>query len=147
VAPKAKVIRGYVDESLDSEPEDPEVQAKLAIASGKAWPVLSYRERLKDALVDGLEGAVFRVKYIDPDCSGMDWRGHLGAIIVRAKRCCKNCTIVWGNTRGHYYEMGPFGENELEPINNEAREIAAEIERYSASHWRQTHPQPTTETP
>ena len=56
----------------------------------------------------------------------MDWSNHEGIIITDAKRCCPRCTVIFGTAPGGH-EMGPFVRGELEPVNNEAETIVAEI--------------------
>lgn len=73
-------------------------------------------------------GAVFRVSYVDPEVSGADFRNHLGMYVYNARRCCKNCQIIFGAfTPGGETEFGPFGNSELTPINAQAERILAEI--------------------
>lgn len=84
--------------------------------------------------------AEFKVIKVDPDGSGMDWHGHLGSTIYNAKRCCDNCTVIFGAFEGHPFDPTqpesssndprPVGllYNELVPLNQEAKEIFAEIE-------------------
>lgn len=74
----------------------------------------------------------FKVIKIDPEGSGMDYSGHFGAIVTNAKRCCKNCTVIFG-TVGKNTDFGPFVPGELEPVNEEARAILKEIENYEES--------------
>jgi len=72
-------------------------------------------------------GAVFRVVKIDPDGSGADYSGHLGAYVYNAQRCCPNCSVVFAAwTSGGDVEDGPsFAHGELSPVNGPAREIHA----------------------
>jgi hypothetical protein len=74
-------------------------------------------------------GAVFKVVKVDPDCSGMELSGHLGMYVYNAKRCCKNCTIIFGAfVPGGDISDGPFfSYSELEPINQPAKEIVEAI--------------------
>ena len=73
-------------------------------------------------------GAVFRVIKVDPDGSGADYSGHLGAIVYNAERCCKNCSIIFAAWKpGEDVENGPaFCHDELTPVNAPARRIMAE---------------------
>lgn len=86
-------------------------------------------------------GAVFRVTSIDPDGSGMDYRGHLGATVYNGTRCCKNCQIIFGAfSPGGDVDNGPsFTDTELTAVNPAARRILAEIEtckrRYSSTEF------------
>jgi len=75
-------------------------------------------------------GAKFRVVRVDPECSGLDFQGHEGAVVERAKRCCERCSIIFGIIEGTDKEFGPFGRNELEPLNRSARTIHAEIDAH-----------------
>lgn len=70
--------------------------------------------------------AKFKVVNIDPDGSGMEHRGHFGMILTDAKRCCENCTIIFG-TIGTNTDFGPFVIGELEPLNDEALAIMDEV--------------------
>lgn len=70
--------------------------------------------------------AEFKVIKIDPTGSGMDYNHHLGEIIKDVKRCCKNCECLFG-TLGFITMMGPFIPGELEPLNEEAKQIMLEI--------------------
>lgn len=79
--------------------------------------------------------AQFKVIKIDPDGSGIDYSGHLNAVIDNAKRCCVRCTIIFGQIKGH--EIGPFVRGELEPLNDEARKVHDEIEEFSNSRGAQ----------
>ncbi len=74
-------------------------------------------------------GPVFRVRYVDPQGSGMDFSGHLGAYIYNAKRCCLNCETLFGAFRpGGDVENGPqFIHHELKPVNPEASQLLDEI--------------------
>lgn len=67
-------------------------------------------------------GAVFRVVYVDPNGSGMDYAGHLGAYVYNAKRCCLNCQIIFAAWEpGGDVDNGPsFATRELRPINGAA---------------------------
>lgn len=71
--------------------------------------------------------AQFKVIKIDPEGSGMDYAGHLGMIVTDAKRCCKNCSVIFG-TMGERTDVGPFIPGELEALNEEAKQIMSEIE-------------------
>lgn len=75
-------------------------------------------------------GAVFKVTYVDPDGSGMDYHSHLGSYVYNAKRCCKNCEMIFAAWEpGGDVDNGPgFVEGELTPVNNEAKRVVAEIE-------------------
>ena len=87
---------------------------------------LFFEEQLTEALVH--EEAEFMVVHIDPDGSGLDWDGHLGAIITQARRCCANCTCIWGVPKNYPgYDIGPFVPGELKPLNCAARKIQDEI--------------------
>lgn len=83
-------------------------------------------------------GAVFKVVKIDPDCSGAEMSGHLGMYVYNAKRCCKNCTIIFASFKpGGDISNGPFfGHSELEPVNNSAREMFKVIEGLQSRRWR-----------
>jgi len=70
--------------------------------------------------------AQFRVVKIDPNGSGMDYSNHLGNLVDDAKRCCKNCTIIFAGDG----EFGPFTRQELEPLNDAARKIHLEIDEF-----------------
>jgi hypothetical protein len=75
-------------------------------------------------------GAVFRVKYVDPNGSGQDYSGHLGAYVYNAERCCKNCQIIFAAFEpGGDVENGPgfYAPRELTPINREAKRLLAEV--------------------
>lgn len=72
--------------------------------------------------------AKFKVIKIDPEGSGLDFSGHLNFTVENAKRCCKNCTIIWG-TIGNT-EVGPFVRGELEPLNEEAKQILEQINEF-----------------
>jgi len=76
-------------------------------------------------------GAVFKVTWVDPDCSGLDYSGHLGAYVYNAKACCLNCTMIFAAWKpGGDVDNGPcFGHRELTPVNRAARRIYDEIER------------------
>jgi hypothetical protein len=71
-------------------------------------------------------GAVFKVTWVDPECSGADYSGHLGHYVYNAKRCCRNCTMVFAAwAPGGDVENGPgFGHRELTPVNGPAKRIA-----------------------
>lgn len=69
--------------------------------------------------------AKFKVIKIDPEGSGIDWSGHLGKVFD-GKRCCKNCTIIFGSD-GNF---GPFVMGELEPLDDDAKAIMNEILMY-----------------
>jgi len=73
-----------------------------------------------------METAKFKVIKIDPEGSGMDWSGHLGAIVTDAFRCCENCTIIFGSI-DDINNFGPFIIGELEPLNEEAEKLLANI--------------------
>lgn len=75
-------------------------------------------------------GAVFKVTWVDPDGSGMDYSGHLGLYVYNAKRCCQHCTIIFAAwTPGGEVDDGPcFGHRELTPVNPAAKRIMAEID-------------------
>lgn len=66
--------------------------------------------------------AMFKVVYVDPEGSGLDWSGHLG-VEFEGYRCCKNCTIIFG-TDGNF---GPFVIGELEPLNEQAIEVMWDV--------------------
>jgi hypothetical protein len=87
-----------------------------------------FQKQLVAALL--YEGAQFIVIKIDPDGSGMDWKGHLWATIGKARRCCKNCQCIWGERNG--YEIGPFIPGELSPLNAAARKIQDEINAFAS---------------
>jgi hypothetical protein len=74
-------------------------------------------------------GAVFKVIHVDPEGSGMDWSGHLGSYVYNAKRCCKNCTVIFAAfSPGGDVDNGPgFIGGELEPVNPAASRILADI--------------------
>lgn len=78
--------------------------------------------------------AHFKVIKIDPEGSGVDYDGHLGKIVIDAKRCCNNCTVIFG-TIGLNTDFGPFITGELEPLNEEATEIIREIQQFSTSKY------------
>ncbi len=71
--------------------------------------------------------AEFKVIHIDPEGSGMDYAGHMGKTVYNAKRCCENCTVIFGDMSG-LTDVGPFLLNELEPTNEEALEVRREID-------------------
>jgi len=77
--------------------------------------------------------AEFKVIKIDPEGSGLDYSGHLGLKITKAKRCCKNCTIIFGEDGGH--EIGPFTRQELKPLNDAAKDIHNEIDSPRIQRW------------
>ncbi len=79
-------------------------------------------------------GAEFKVVRIDPEGSGMDYQGHLGATVTDAKRCCKNCTIIFG-TCGSNTDFGPFTVGELKPLNDEATRVLGEIRAFVAERF------------
>ena len=70
-------------------------------------------------------GAQFKVIKIDPDGSGANFKNHLGHVF-EGQRCCKNCTIIYAMD-GNF---GPFVPGELEPLNDEAKVVQAEIEAF-----------------
>ena len=72
--------------------------------------------------------AEFKVIKIDPEGSGADYQNHLGLVVTNAKRCCKNCAVIFG-TIGDNHDFGPFIPGELEPINEEAKLIQSEIDK------------------
>lgn len=82
-------------------------------------------------------GAEFRVIHIDPHGSGMDYSGHKGKTVSDAVRCCANCVVIFGTVRGSTEAIG-FIPGELEPLNDEARAIQAQIdaEEAQASEYR-----------
>jgi hypothetical protein len=86
-------------------------------------------------------GAVFRVSRVDPEGSGMDYRGLLGATIYNGSRCCKNCEIIFGAfSPGGDVDNGPsFIDTELTAVNPAARRILAEVavskRRYSTTEF------------
>ena len=71
------------------------------------------------------EGAVFRVIKVDPEGSGTDWVGHLGARITNAVRCCQNCTVIFG--KWNDTSDVTFIPGELLALNDKARAIMDEI--------------------
>lgn len=73
-------------------------------------------------------GAEFKVVWVDRKCSGFDYGGHLGTKVYNARRCCKNCSIIYGDSKNIQGEFGPFSLDELEPLNEEARAIKNELE-------------------
>lgn len=50
-----------------------------------------------------IEYGTFEVVHIDPEGSGLDYKGHLGKQFKGA-RCCKNCTVIFGDD-GNFGEM------------------------------------------
>lgn len=74
--------------------------------------------------------AEFKVIKIDPDGSGMDYDGHLGMTVTNAKRCCENCTCIFGTINDNK-DFGPFIRGELEPLNDEAKQIVEVIEEFA----------------
>ena len=89
-------------------------------------------------------GAEFKVIKIDPDGSGTDFAGHLGYTVRDAKRCCKNCSCIWGII-GDNSEIGPFVMGELSPLNKEAEAVLFEIRQFLAEQralwdYRKKHP-------
>ena len=70
--------------------------------------------------------AEFKVIKVDPEGSGVDFSGHLGMTISNAKRCCHNCTVIFGKTPSGM-EIGPFIIGELQPLNEEANSIQNEV--------------------
>ena len=82
-------------------------------------------------------GAEFEVVYIDPDGSGMDWSGHLGKLVRNAKRCCTNCTVIFGSL-GDNDQFGPFVPGELAPLNDEAENILNEINSFRMANGYKT---------
>ena len=70
--------------------------------------------------------AEFEVIKVDPEGSGMDFHGHLGKTLINAKRCCKNCQCIFGQIET-IEDFGPFINGELEPLNDEAKQILEEI--------------------
>ena len=74
-------------------------------------------------------GASFRVVYSDPEGSGAEWLGLVGETITNADRCCKNCSIIFGSL-GDASDVGPFVPGELEPLNEEARQVQALIDAH-----------------
>lgn len=86
--------------------------------------------------------ANFLVVKVDPEGSGLDYSGHLGKVLVNAKRCCENCTVIFG-TIGSWTDFGPFIQGELSPLNDEARAVEAEINTFVADR----HPAFTSPAP
>lgn len=80
-------------------------------------------------MIENQNGAQFKVIKIDPEGSGMDYFGHLGVIVTNAKRCCKNCVVIFG-TVGTNTSFGPFIPGELEPLNEEGKLIQQEIKKF-----------------
>lgn len=74
------------------------------------------------------QGAVFQVVQVDPQGSGMDWSGHTGMYVTGARRCCKNCTMIFGWMGAYREEMVGFCHEELKPLNSEAQDIYKSIE-------------------
>ena len=74
-------------------------------------------------------GAVFKVTYVDPDGSGMDYRNHLGAYVYNATRCCLNCTTIFAAwSPGGDVENGPsFCHRELTAVNPAAKRLMADV--------------------
>lgn len=72
-----------------------------------------------------LQGATFRVIYEDPDCSGLDYAGHKGMVVVSGRRCCRNCSCIVANfqDRLHPKDAALFVSGELKPLNQRARKI------------------------
>lgn len=85
-------------------------------------------------------GAQFKVVKIDPEGSGIEWSGHLGSIIDNAKRCCENCSCIWSG------EYGPFITGELEPLNDEAKEMLEIIKAFEEKE-KQRKPKTLVYTP
>ena len=81
-------------------------------------------------------GAVFKVVYVDPDGSGEDYGGHLGAYIYNAERCCLNCQMIFGSfSPKEGADGGPgFIDHELEPVNARARKLMAEVQ--ASKKWK-----------
>lgn len=86
-------------------------------------------------------GAVFKVIKVDTEGSGMDFYGHLGHVVFQAKRCCKNCSCIFGIVRrsvrtSHIFtcanelKFGPFIPGELKALNKAAREIENAIHQH-----------------
>jgi len=85
-----------------------------------------------------MEPAQFEVIKVDPEGSGIDYSGHLGATITNAKRCCPRCTCIFGRilSNGKVSDgepIGPFIQGELRPLNESAIAIQKEIEDFVAS--------------
>ena len=74
-------------------------------------------------------GAQFKVVKVDPNGSGFDYAGHLGATVTDARRCCARCTVIFG-TIGERSDFGPFVVGELEPVNPDAVALQQEIEDF-----------------
>ena len=79
--------------------------------------------------MDATAGAAFRVVRISPEGSGMDYADHLGLTVAEARRCCRNCTVIFGRI-GRTEGIGPFIPGELEPLNEPARLLQEEIEAF-----------------
>lgn len=73
------------------------------------------------------KGAVFQVVKIDPQGSGMDWSGHLGLHVTEARRCCQNCTLIFGWLGAFRGDMVGFCHEELKPLNSEAHALYKSI--------------------
>ena len=76
-------------------------------------------------------GAVFRITCPDPDIVD-DWTHTAGDVVYNAKRCCKNCQLIfaaWLPCGDVDVDNGPsFVHWELTPMNRPARRLMASIE-------------------
>lgn len=72
--------------------------------------------------------AAFKVIKEDHQGSGIDYSGHLGQTVTNARRCCKNCQVIFG-TIGTNTCFGPFILGELEPLNDAAKNLLDEISK------------------
>src|ERR1041384_8296693 len=104
--------------------------------------------------------AEFKVIKVDPEGSGLDWGGHLGATIYHARRCCRNCSVIFGSFTSNRQDydptqpesasndptpVGPFIPGELAPLNQAARDMIQEmLEDHPAEAEFFSSPKPST---